>query len=123
MALLGIAILGAIAFWYFSSKTSTNTKLEKIKVGVVAPFSGDNAKYGDILRNSFELAFETDSNINVIYEDSKFDPKTSLSALNKLIFSDKVHIVLGEVASGNTMAIAPTAEKKQNFVIFHNIFY
>jgi branched-chain amino acid transport system substrate-binding protein len=104
-----------IGFWVWKKQNKSIDANTKIKVGVVAPFTGDNAKYGDILKKSFDLAFSTDTSIQIIYEDSKFDPKTSVTALSKLIFTDKAQFVLGEVASGNTMAIAPIAE--QNKVI------
>jgi len=86
---------------------------KKIKIGVVAPLSGDNAYYGDILKNGFDLAFDNDRDISLIYEDSKFSQVGSISAINKLIFADKIKVILGEVTSGNTMAIAPIAEKNK----------
>jgi branched-chain amino acid transport system substrate-binding protein len=84
-----------------------------IIVGVVAPLSGENAFYGDILKNGFDLAFANDSLMHLKYEDSKFSKTGSISAINKLISIDKVKVVLGEVTSGNTLAIAPIAEKNK----------
>lgn len=99
---------------------NNETKRETITVGVVAPLSGQNASYGDILKQGFDLAFATDTSIKLKYEDSKFDPTTAVTAINKLISVDKVKIVLGEVASGVTMAIAPIAEKNK-VILFSTI--
>lgn len=96
-----------------SCNKKTATEKEIITVGVVAPLSGENALYGDILKNGFDLAFTNDSLFQLKYEDSKFTKTGSISAINKLISVDKVKIVLGEVTSGNTIAIAPIAEKNK----------
>jgi branched-chain amino acid transport system substrate-binding protein len=104
----------------FSAVNSCNQKTANIPVGVVAPLSGDNASYGTILKQGFDLAFSSDTSIKLQYEDSKFDPTTAVSAINKLISVDKVQVVLGEVASGVTMAIAPVAEKNK-VVLFSTI--
>lgn len=93
---------------------------ETITVGVVAPLSGENAFYGEILKNGFDLAFATGSVFKLKYEDSKFTKIGSISAINKLISVDKVKVVLGEVTSGNTIAIAPIAQKNK-VVLFATI--
>ena len=67
------------------------------------------------MKQGFDLAFASDTSIKLKYEDSKFDLTTAVTAINKLISVDKVKIVLGEVASGVTMAIAPIAEKTRLF--------
>jgi branched-chain amino acid transport system substrate-binding protein len=105
---------------FYSCINKKATDKDKIIVGVVAPLSGENAFYGDILKNGFNLAFANDTNIVLKYEDSKFTQVGSISAINKLISIDKVKVVLGEVTSGNTMAIAPIAEKNQ-VVLFATI--
>ncbi|MBI5403388.1 MAG: ABC transporter substrate-binding protein [Ignavibacteriae bacterium] len=105
-----------------SMNSCTNGKRsnEKILVGVVAPLSGPNAHYGEILKNGFDLAFSKDSLYGLKYEDSKFESNSSISAINKLISVDKVKIVLGEVSSDNTLAIAPIAEKNK-VILFSTI--
>lgn len=87
--------------------------MESINVGVVAPLTGDGATYGTAMKRGFDLAFQDDSNIRLIYEDDKLDAKEGVNALNKLISTDKAKVVLGSAASGVTMAIAPIAEKNK----------
>lgn len=101
---------------FYSCNNQKATDKNKIVVGVVAPLSGENAFYGDILKNGFNLAFSSDSNFVLKYEDSKFTQVGSITAINKLISIDKVEVVLGEVTSGNTMAIAPIAEKNKKIL-------
>lgn len=65
-------------------------------VGVIIPLTGDLADYGTSMQRGFELAkTETPQkflNINFIFEDSKYDAKTAVSALNKLRNTNKVDL-------------------------------
>ena len=56
---------------------------------------------------------EDSGRIKIIYEDSEGDKNTGISAINKLIFINKVNFVLGPATSGVTLAIAPIAEKNK----------
>ena len=120
MKKLTIILLLTFVVMTFSGCTKSNQKSNEIIVGVVAPLSGQNASYGDILRRGFSLVFDTEKNINLHYEDSKFEPRSAVSAINKLISFNKVKVVLGEVASGVTSAIAPITEKNK-VVLFSTI--
>lgn len=92
-----------------------------IKIGHIAPFTGDAAIYGEWERQGIELAVEEINakggikgmQIRVLHEDDQLDPKTGVSALNKLINFDKVSAVIGAPASSVTLAIAPIAEKNK----------
>jgi branched-chain amino acid transport system substrate-binding protein len=116
--ILGILAVMIAVGGYFIWNIKQNSEI--IKIGVVAPMTGENAFYGKLLKDNFDLAFENEKNFSLIYEDSKFEQKTSISAFQKLITIDRVKIVLGEVASGNTMAIAPIAGEKK-IVLFSSI--
>lgn len=65
-------------------------------VGVIIPLTGDLAEYGSAIKNGFELAAiespEKFSNIKFIYEDSKYDGKTAVSALQKLRTSKSIDV-------------------------------
>jgi len=58
------------------------------KVGIVIPLSGALAEYGTAIRNGFEMAKTENadlySRINFVYEDSGYDGKTAVNALQKL---------------------------------------
>ncbi len=93
---------------------NNQTKKETIKIGAVIPLTGEVATYGESLKKGFEMAVMEDSgNYEIIYEDSKADKVTGISAINKLISIDKVKFVLGDATSGVTLAIAPVSEKNK----------
>lgn len=57
-------------------------------VGVIIPLTGDLADYGSSIQRGFELAVSSTpqkfSNIHFVFEDSRYDANTAVSALNKL---------------------------------------
>ncbi|RLB97204.1 MAG: hypothetical protein DRH76_05430, partial [Deltaproteobacteria bacterium] len=82
-------------------------------VGVVLPFSGEAAPYGEHIRQGINLAVE-DVNaaggidgqpLRVIFEDSGSDPETGKAVATKLIEEDKVLSLIGGATSAVTMAI------------------
>ena len=92
-----------------------------ITVGLILPLSGDAAVYGKALQTGAELAFEelnttaeaSGKQLRPVYEDSKADPKTAVSALAKLTSVDRVPIIIGDMFSSTTLAIAPIAQKNR----------
>ncbi len=106
--------IGIILIAVFFLLSCNQTKTKVIKVGAVIPLTGEVATYGESLRRGFEMAVAEDSgSIKIIYEDSKGDKNVGMSAINKLIFINKVKFVLGPATSGVTLAIAPIAEKNK----------
>ncbi|MBI2669431.1 penicillin-binding protein activator [Candidatus Woesearchaeota archaeon] len=93
------------------------SKTDTVNIGFMAPLSGDAASYGLSILKGAQVAVEQAgvTNVKLIAEDSKCDPKEAVSAINKLITVDKVQAIVGEVCSGATLAAAPIAE--QNSVV------
>lgn len=93
----------------------------ELKIGAIAPLTGENAVYGVALKNGMDLAIEEiNSNggiqgraLHVVFEDSHADPQKGVNAFNKLTKIDKVPMVLGAMFSSVTLAIAPIAEKEK----------
>lgn len=58
----------------------------KIKIGVLTPLSGPIAIAGEVQKNALAMAQKDNPNskIELIYEDSKYDPKTSVSGYEAL---------------------------------------
>ena len=52
----------------------------------------------DSLLNDSGIDFE------IIYEDSKAQPQQAVSAINKLVSADKVHIIIGDMFTSTTLA-------------------
>jgi len=93
-----------------------------IKIGVIAPLSGNLAFLGEGYRDAFLLAKEnsnnTKYNYELIFEDDQMDPAKTATALQKLISIDKVNAVVS-FASGPANMISPIAE--QNKIIHFGI--
>lgn len=99
----------------------TNCKKEQnvIGIGIALSLTGDGADYGKRSLNGIEWAAEKINSqggingtpIELIVEDTKSSPRDAVSAINKLIIVDKVQIIIGDIISGTTLAMAPIAEK------------
>lgn len=90
-------IIGVIVGYSFGvSRTQTQeareTKKEPIKIGAIFSLTGNGAAYGEPARDGLKLAVEEvnakggigGKRVEVIYEDSQFDPKIALSAYRSL---------------------------------------
>jgi len=89
---------------------------EVIKIGIIAPFSGPASVWGEQLKKGIELALEElDLNerktLHIVYEDSEADPKKAVSAVQKLISTDKVQVIIGPLSSNEVLSVAPIVEK------------
>lgn len=86
-----------------------------IIVGAVLPLSGDISTYGQWTKDGIDLAVnEINSNglkIKIEYYDSKSTVKDAVSGINKLTENQNIKAIIGELASGATMAMASVAEK------------
>ena len=113
--IIAIIIIGGI--WYGITKEPKGE--EVIKIGVILPLSGGAVTYGEQIKNGIDLALEkiSESKINVIYEDSKCDPKESVSAYNKLVSIDGVKIIIGDFCSSSTLSMTPLAERDRVILI------
>lgn len=71
---------------------------EKFKVGAVLPLTGAAADYGIAIKNCVELAKkdrpEIFTNIDFIFEDAAYDPKTAISAYRSLTDGQRVDLTL-----------------------------
>ncbi len=91
---------------------------DQIVFGVIAPFAGDAASYGESLQKVMAMAVEEINKaggINVrefrlIYENGNCTGKDAANAMQKLVGIDKVKIVIGGFCSAESLAAAPIAE-------------
>lgn len=123
-----VVIIIALGIWYGVSisdkKVSIQETKEPIKIGAILPLTGDAAQWGLAPLRGAELAVQEinqnnflDTNFNLITEDTKCDPKEGVSGFTKLVSIDKVNLVMGEVCSGVTLAVAPLAESNKILLI------
>jgi len=89
-----------------------------IKLGIVAPMSGPNARYGAFSVRGAELAIKDINDaggvdghkIELSTADSQGTPVEGVSATRRLIDQDGVDFVIGDVSSSVTLAMQPVAE-------------
>lgn len=104
-----------------SEAKDISQKSETIKIGGIAPLSGDAASYGIMTQNVVNIKTEeinahggiNGKPLEVIWEDGKCNPGDASKAAQKLIGVDKVLIILGGQCSGETLGAAPITEKKK----------
>jgi branched-chain amino acid transport system substrate-binding protein len=92
-----------------------------IKIGSVLTLSGSMASYGQGAQKAMELATKeinekggiNGSTLVILYEDSRTEPRTAASALQKLITVDHLPAVIGDLSSGAVLAMAPIAQRSQ----------
>ena len=93
---------------------------EPIKVGVLLPLTGKHAKFGEIEKQSFEMAVDEINKaggvngrmIDLIIEDTQGKPDIGRSAIEKLITQDKVVLIGGGYSSSVVYAAAGVAVQK-----------
>jgi len=100
-------------------------KKESIKIGNLAPLSGDYSYYGEWEKEGIDLALEeinkrggiNGQKVLVVREDDGADADKSMMALSKLIFADKVQAVIGPISSDILLADTPIAQKNKVVLI------
>jgi branched-chain amino acid transport system substrate-binding protein len=127
--ILGVVIVIILAFlvWYGASqKPQAPVSKEPIKIGVIQPLTGPGSEYGLATQKGLDLAIEEINGqggilgkpVKLIYEDSRCDPKTGITAFQKLLSIDKVEkILIGEMCSSVTLALAPIAQEQNLLLI------
>ena len=89
-----------------------------ILLGEVGSLTGSEAAFGKSTRDGVELALEEvnaaggllGKKVAVRVYDDQSKPEEAASATKRLLTQDKVVVVLGEVASSNSLAMAPIAQ-------------
>ncbi|WKZ57342.1 MAG: penicillin-binding protein activator [Bdellovibrionota bacterium] len=108
------AILGALC--------SRPGSAEPLRIGVVAPLSGDASFWGTNGQAGATLAAEDAEKrfglpVKVRFEDERCDPKAAVAAFQHLTEIEQVRYIVGATCSSSTAAIAPLAERKRVLLI------
>ncbi|MEK7530553.1 MAG: penicillin-binding protein activator [Patescibacteria group bacterium] len=111
---IGAIVVAVIVLWFLASYQKPGVAATPIKVGALLLLSGDFTSYGTSARTAVELAVEKYNadpahlrKVEVIYEDTKADPKTAVSAYQKLVSIDHVDAIVGPMLQVEMSAIAP----------------
>ena len=106
-----VALFIIVAAWYYTSQPEV--RAETVTVGVIGPFTGPLAQYGEAYRNGVLMAmqdFETEKyNIEFIFEDSEYDTAKAVGAYQKLVNVDKVDLVM-DWGAATGYGIAPLVD-------------
>ncbi|MBC7932675.1 MAG: ABC transporter substrate-binding protein, partial [Rubrivivax sp.] len=89
-----------------------------IKVGIYGDLSGQTSSFGQSTKNGATMAIDeinkaggiNGRQVEFIFEDDQGQPAQAATVVTKLVNQDKVHALLGEVASSNSLAAAPVAQ-------------
>jgi branched-chain amino acid transport system substrate-binding protein len=114
----GILFLAGL---FLSFSLSLAAAAENIKVGIVLPLTGDQAKFGEIEKRSFDLALEEinaaggvkGSKLEFVIEDDTGRPEVGRSVVEKLITKDRVVMIGGGYSSSVTYAVAGVCQQNQ----------
>jgi len=106
LIIVAVAVIVGGAITYRNSKDAGKT----IKIGVIGPFTGALAEYGEAHKNGITLAAEeskgSGKNIEFVFEDSSYDTAKAISAFRKLTQIDKVLLVV-DWGAATSYGIAP----------------
>lgn len=114
-ALTAFSLLMALSFSACNPRNATGA----IRIGMLAPLTGNGASFGISQREGVELALEEINQnggingrpIELIVEDTKTEPPVAVTAANKLIYNDKTPVLIGSAASLDVPAYMDLLEK------------
>lgn len=96
---------------------------KEIKIGVILPLTGDLADPGGKSLNGIKLAIDAYNEkkpripIKLFVEDSKANPVDGVNAMRKLVDVNHIKLIIGDMTSGVTLALAPIAEQEHVVVL------
>jgi len=98
---------------------------ETTKVGVIAPVTGSQANLGTGVVNGIKAAAKrinaqggiSGSQMQLIVYDARNSPDEGVSAARRLIYEDKVKVILGSIGSSVTAAIQQLTMREQILLV------
>ena len=108
-----LAIVLVVAMM-FGMTACSGSGSDTIKIGVIAPLTGDVAVYGNAVNDAVKLYTDKvnaeggidGKQIELVVYDDKGDATEAVNAYNKLVSSDQVLAIIGDVTSTPTIAVA-----------------
>ncbi len=99
---------------------------DKLRVGLMLPYSGTYAQLGEAIENGFRLYVEQHGGklggreIEYVKVDDESAPPKAADNMNKLVKRDNVDVVIGTVHSGVAMGMARIAKQTGTLMIDPN---
>jgi len=117
---LAVSLLAGCGWWQKPATTGE----EVVKVGILAPLSGQRADGGEHMKKGAELALaeinnnqESKYQLQLIYEDTQYEPRLAVDGYKKLTAVDKARFIIGPLGSSEVLAVAPLAESEKVLLI------
>lgn len=118
-ALMAVMMLGAFSGCSNDSGSADAGDSDTIRIGGLAPLTGDASSYGVAVNNGIQMAIEDinadggigGKQIDYIYYDEKGDATEAVNAYNKLVQDDKVVAIIGDVTTKPTLAVAQQSQQ------------
>jgi branched-chain amino acid transport system substrate-binding protein len=116
---LGFAAVGCLLLAGCPSGGSSTANSNEIVIGHYGSMTGSEATFGESTDNGIKLAVEeinqaggiNGKQIRLITYDDKGEAREAGTAVTRLVTKDKVAAVIGEVASGLSLAGAPVCQE------------
>lgn len=99
---------------------------EKVKVGLMLPYTGTYASLGNAITNGFKQYVAEQGGklggreVEYFTVDDESDPAKATENANKLVKRDKVDVLVGTVHSGVALAMAKVARENKTLLIVPN---
>lgn len=118
--ILFLGLVLAMVF-YLVPGTAPVWAADTVKVGIVLPLTGSLAKFGEIEKQSFDMALEkinaaggiNGKPLELLIEDTTGRPEVGRSVVEKLITKDKVVMIGGGYSSSVTYATAGVCQQER----------
>jgi len=103
---------------------SKKTKDDNIKIGVILPYTGELATYGNDSKRGIDIAVNEinmaggiqGKKIEILSGDSKGESKTAVTIMLKNITIDNTKLFIGDISSTVTLSLIPIIEQNKVFL-------
>ena len=96
---------------------------QELRIGFIAPKTGIFSQLGIDMQNGFQMYLDEHkgklggAKVKLIVEDDQGKPDTGVTKANKLMLSDKVHMLVGGVLATTGYALAPVCTQEKMLYI------
>ncbi len=125
LVILLITVVAIAGYFIWKNQSASTPERVIIKVGVLAPLSGENATYGDATMRGLDMALAEISKkneykkfqIEFVKEDSKLEAAKAVNGIQKLISVDKVRVIIGPFGSSEVLAVSQSANQGKTPIV------
>lgn len=118
---LSIALAGTLSVYSLAGHAA-----DKVKIGLMLPYSGTYAALGDAITNGFKQYVDENGGklaglpVEYYVVDDESNPSKAVENTRKLVKRDEVDVLVGTVHSGVAMAMAKVARDSKTLMIIPN---